>query len=138
MGRFILAIIVVGCLTTVAFADSREPSAQVEALAKVLQSGKIEGVLIDFFANSLLAEQRPTELHAMDAQVKAALDFYGRSVNYEIVETTKMGNSLVRIKWITKHKRETPMFWNVLFYRRNGKWEPLNILVFDDPTKAGF
>ena len=43
----------------------------------------------------------------------------------------------VHIKCITKHKRETPMFLNAMFYRRSDKWELLNIFFFDDPNKAG-
>lgn len=138
--RILISLIVaVGCLATIAFAaETQEPTARVETLTKRLQSGKIDGALIDFFSKSLAGEQKPTELRALDGQVKAALEFYGGAVSYEIVETKKMGNSLVRIKWITRHKRDAPLFWNAMFYHRNDKWEPLNLFFFDDPNKAGF
>lgn len=127
-----------GSLLSTAFAAPKEPTAQIEALIKRLQSGKADGALLDFFSGSLMFEQKEAQLRAMDAQAKAAFEFLGKPVSYEIVDTSKMGASLVRIKWITKHKNETPMFWNSLFYYRNSKWEPLGIFFFDDPQKAGF
>jgi len=46
----------------------------------------------------------------MDGQAKSAFEFYGRPTTYEIVETKKMGSSLIRMKWITKHKDDVPCF----------------------------
>jgi hypothetical protein len=138
MKKLILVIFVIGMLFSNAYAESKEPPAQIDGLVKRLQAGKIEGAFVDFFANSLVAEQKEMQIRAMDGQAKAAFDFYGKPTSYEIVETNKMGTSLMRIKWITKHKSETPLFWNGLFYRRNSKWEPINVFFFDDPQKAGF
>lgn len=138
MRRIIIVMIMVGSLLSTAFAEPKEPSAQIDVLIKRLQSGKADGALRDFFSGSLMLEQKEAQLRAMDGQAKAAFEFFGKPISYEIVETSKMGTSLVRIKWITKHKNETPLFWNSLFYRRNGKWEPLGIFFFDDPQKAGF
>jgi hypothetical protein len=131
-------IVTTCCLCAVAFADSIEPTAQIEGLVKRLESGKIEGAFVDFFTGSLVAEQKEMQVRAMDGQAKSAFEFYGRPTDYEITETNKTGKSLVRIKWITKHKGEVPLFWNGLFYRRNNKWEPLTVVFFDDPAKAGF
>lgn len=138
MKNLILVMLAIGMLFSTAFAESKEPTAQIEALVKRLQTGKIEGAFVDFFSGSLVAEQKEMQVRAMDGQVKAAFEFYRRPSSYEIVETNKMGTSLMRIKWITKHKSETPLFWNGLFYRRNNKWEPLHVFFFDDPQKAGF
>jgi hypothetical protein len=138
MRRIIVVMLMVGSFLSTAFAEPKEPSAQIDALMKRLQSEKIEGTLIGFFSGSLMFEQKEAQIRAMDGQAKAAIEFFGKPVSYEIVETSKMGTSLVRIKWITKHKNETPMFWNALFYHRNSKWEPLGIFFFDDPQKAGF
>jgi hypothetical protein len=128
----------IGALISTAFAEQKEPNAQIDTLVKRLQSGKIDGAFVDFFSGSLVAEQKEMQIRAVDSQIKAALDFYGKPVSYELVETNKMGTSLIRIKWITKHKNETPLFWNGLFYRRNNKWEPLTVIFLDDPQKAGF
>jgi hypothetical protein len=138
MKKLILVMLSTGMLFSSAFAESKEPPAQIETLVKRLQTGKIEGAFVDFFDGSLVAEQKEMQVRAMDGQAKAAFDFYGKPASYEIVETNKMGTSLMRIKWITKHKSETPLFWNGLFYRRNSKWEPLHVFFFDDPQKAGF
>jgi hypothetical protein len=138
MRKVFLIIFAVGALISTAFAEPKEPNAQIDTLVKRLQSGKIDGAFVDFFSGSLVAEQKEMQIRAVDGQVKAALDFYGKPVSYELVETNKMGTSLIRIKWITKHKSEVPLFWNGLFYRRNNKWEPITVVFFDDPQKAGF
>ena len=138
MRKVILVMFAIGALFSTAFAEPKDPIAQIDTMVKRLQTGKIEGAFIDFFSGSLVAEQKEVQVRAVDGQVKAALDFYGRPISYEIVETNKMGTSLMRIKWITKHKSEAPVFWNGLFYKRNNKWEPLSVVFFDDPQKAGF
>jgi len=138
MRKLILVVFVVGMLFSTAFAESKEPTAQIEALIKRLQTGKIEGTFVDFFSGTLVAEQKEMQVRSMDGQAKAAFELYGRPSSYEIIETSKMGTSLIRIKWITKHKSEIPLFWNGLFYRRNSKWEPLLLFFYDEPHKAGF
>ena len=138
MRKIFFVMLVVGSLFSTAFAESKEPTAQIDVLVKRLQTGKIEGAFVDFFSDSLVAEQKEMQVRAVDGQIKAALEFYGRPASYEIVETNKMGTSLIRIKWITKHKSDAPLFWNGLFSRRNNKWEPLAVIFFDDPQKAGF
>ncbi len=138
MRKIIYAVFAIGILFSTAFAAPQDPPAQIDTLVKRLQTGKIDGVFTDLFSASLVAEQKPMQLRAADAQVKTALEVYGRPTSYEIIETSKMGASLMRVKWITKHRSETPLFWNGLFYRRNNKWEPLTVVFFDDPQKAGF
>lgn len=138
MRKVMYVMFAIGILFSIAFAEQKDPTAQIDTMMKRLQTGKIDGVFTDFFSGSLVAEQKELQLRAVDGQVKTAVDVYGRPTSYEIVETTKIGTSLMRIKWLTKHKSETPLFWNGLFYRRNNKWEPLAVVFFDDPQKAGF
>jgi hypothetical protein len=138
MRKAIFVIFAITILFSTAYAEPKEPNVQIDTLVKRLQAGKIDGAFSDFFSGSLVAEQKEMQVRAVDGQLKAALDFYGKPTSYEIIETTKMGTSLMRVKWLTKHKGETPLFWNGLFYKRNNKWEPLTVVFFDDPQKAGF
>ena len=124
--------------TSVVHAAPRSPEAQIEALMKSLQAKQLDGVFQNFFAGTLTVQLKPTELKAMDGQAKGALEFFGPPTSYEIVETKALGNNLVRMKILSKHRDEIPLFWNVLFYKRNAQWEPLSIFFFDDPQKAGF
>jgi len=113
------------------------PEQQVDALVKQLMSEKRGTAFQDFFSGSLMAEQKPAEVRAMDAQASGAWGFYGAPESYEILEAKEIGKSLIRVKWITKNRGEMPLFWNALFYRRAGKWEPLTMQFFDQPDKAG-
>ena len=113
------------------------PEQQVVALFKQLTSEKRSTAFQDFFGDGLAGKQKPAEIKAMDAQAAAAWQFYGLPESYEIIQRTEIGESLFRIKWLTKHKEEAPLFWSALFYRRSGMWEPFTVLFFDDPHRAG-
>ena len=137
--RFIYALLLLIFLgTSVASAATKDPDAQLTTFLETLRTRKYDGALTNFFTGSLTGQQKTMELKAMDGQVKAALEFYGPPMSWEIVETKKIGKDLVNIKFVSKHKDEMPMFWNALFYRRHEAWEPLGIYFFDDPRKAGF
>jgi hypothetical protein len=137
--RFFVAALVGAVIATSSNAASPStPEAQMEAFLKTLQEKKYDGALESFFAGSLAIQQKPTEMKAMSGQVKAAFEFLGPPTSWEIVETRKMGRDLVVLRLISKQKDETPVFWNAMFYRRLGKWEPLSVFFFDDPLKAGF
>jgi hypothetical protein len=136
--RLIAALLTTLLATSAIAASAKGPEAQIEALMKTLEAGKFDGAMTSFFAGSIAAQQKPTEMRAMDGQAKSGLEFYGAPVSYEIVETKKIGNDLVNIKFLTKHKDDVPLFWNALFYRRHEQWEPLGLVFFDDPRKAGF
>jgi hypothetical protein len=140
MRRFLVLFLGVLCLASVASAPARSgtPEKQIAALVDQLKTDKRDTAMQDFFGGSLMAAQKDAAVKAMDAQAKGAWEFYGPPTGYEISEKVEMGKSLVKIKWITRHKDDTPLFWNALFYKRNGAWEPLRVLFFDDPTKAGF
>lgn len=137
--RTLIAVILVGCaLSSNAQAPAPgEPAAQVDAIIAQLRAGKTSGVLERAFAGSLVLAQKAEQIRAMDGQAKAALDFVGPLTSSEVLEFKRFGGSLVRIKWITKHRDDIPFFWTSLFHRRNGQWEPLVIVFTDEPAKAG-
>lgn len=137
--RFIFFALLVFFLGTSAMAAApKDPEAQIDALLKSLQAAKYDGALEVFFAGSYTAQQKSMEMKAMGGQMKAAFEFYGPPHTWDVVETKSIGKDLQNIKIISKQKDEVPLFWNALFYRRHGKWEPLGIFFFDDPKKAGF
>ncbi len=136
--RTIVAVLIgISMQASIANAESIEPRAQVEALIAQLRTDKLDGFLEKAFAGSLVAKQKPMQIDAMSGQAKAALQFYGKLTDYELLETEDLGKSLRRIKWMTKHKDDMPLFWNAIYYRRHGKWEPLTLIFFDNPIQAG-
>jgi len=118
-------------------AKNGNPEEQVDVLFKQLTSEKRSTALQDFFADSLALAQKPAEVRAMDAKAEAAWSFYGPPASYEILERREIGKSLYRLRWLTKNKDETPLFWSALFYKRANKWEALNLIFIDQPEKAG-
>lgn len=114
------------------------PEAQMDAFLGTLQKKKYDGALEAFFAGSLTAQQKSTELKAMGGQVKAAFEFLGPPTSWEVVESKAKGKDLVVLKLISKQKDDAPVFWNAIFYRRLGRWEPMSVFFFDEPIKAGF
>ena len=138
MRNLIIVSVGVICLASAGVAKVGTPEKQIESLVEQLKSEKRGTALQDFFAGTLLEAQKQAYVKAMDAQAGGAWAIYGHPLEYEVSEKTEMGKSLIRIKWITKHKDDMPLFWNALFYRRAGSWEPLTVLFYDDPAKAGF
>lgn len=137
MKNMIIRMALMCAFCVAAHGKTSNPEQQVDALVKQLMSEKRGTAFQDFFSGSLMAEQKPAEVRAMDAQAKGAWEFYGAPGSYEVFEVKEVGKSLVRIKWLTKNRDEMPLFWSALFYRRAGKWEPLSLLFFDQPEKAG-
>lgn len=137
MTGFILAAAIL-CSSAVSAAPGGSPEAQMDALLKTLQAKKYDGAFEDFFAGSMTAQQKPNELKAMGGQAKAAFEFLGPPTSWEVVDTIKKGKDFVLLRVVSKHRDEVPVFWNAMFYRRSGKWEPLAVFFFDDPVKAGF
>lgn len=128
----VLALTASGCR-----AAEGAPEQQVVALVKQLQSEKIGTAFQDLFSGSLTGSRKPTEVRMMDSQARTAWDLFGPPMSYEIVERQAIGQKLFRIKWITWHKDDIPMFWNGTFLKRGEKWEAFGIFFFDDPIKAG-
>ena len=137
--RFTLIISILALfLAPISIANEGSPIHQISKLIDHLKSDDTSTALQTFFSDSLMTLQKPEQIRAMDAQAQGAWQFYGAPTEFEISDTQEIGDSLMRVRWLTKHNDEIPLFWNVLFYRRHDKWEPLNIIFFDDPVKAGF
>jgi hypothetical protein len=137
--RFTIVAFLTFILATSAMAvGMKDPEAQMDDFLRTLQSAKYDGALENYFDGSFVGQQKPTEIKAMGSQLKAAFEFFGAPRSWELVEIKKIGSDLEKLKLITKHKDEIPLFWSALFYRRLGRWEPMTIFFFDDPLKAGF
>ncbi|MES2470603.1 MAG: hypothetical protein V4675_25135 [Verrucomicrobiota bacterium] len=113
------------------------PKEQAMKLYSSISAGKTEEGFSLLFASSLMAERKEMQVKAMGNQAKSAFDFYGPPTAIEFIEEKALSDSLMKLKWLTKHRDESPLFWNALFYKRAGKWEPLQILFNDESAKAG-
>ena len=127
----------VALLTQAVAAGEGTPKEQVTKLNNSISEGKTEEGFSYLFAASLTAKQKEVQVKAMGSQAKGAFDFYGAPTAIEFIEEKTLSESLMKLKWITKHKDDSPLFWSALFYKRANKWEPLQIVFYDDPTKAG-
>lgn len=132
-----IAAATLALLAQAVMAGEGTPKEQVKQLYDSISEGKPEEGFNRLFADSLLAKQNEMQVKAMGTQAKGAFDFYGPSTAMEFIEEKTLSESLVRLKWITKHKDDSPLFWSALFYRRADQWEPLQIVFYDDPEKAG-
>ncbi len=127
----------IALLTQTVVAGEGTPKEQAMKLYSSISAGNTEEGFSLLFASSLMAERKEMQVKAMGNQAKSAFDFFGPPTAIEFIEEKTLSDSLVKLKWLTKHKDESPLFWNALFYNRAGKWEPLQILFNDEPAKAG-
>lgn len=133
-------LITIAALTlsfSAAVAGEGSPKEQVTKLYNSIASGGIEEGFSQFFADSLMVKHKEMQTKAMGTQAKGALGFYGPPTAIEFIEEKTLSPSLLKMKWLTKHNDESPLFWSALFYLRADKWEPLQIMFYDEPTKAG-
>lgn len=138
MKRWVLALCIAGCAWGSAPANDTEPAGQIDGLMRRLIEGRVDGAFTGIFAGSLVEQQKPGELRSIEVQAKNVFELFGSPRAYELIDTERLGESLVRLRWITRHADEAPLFWRGLFYRRHGRWEPLLIAFFDDPARVGF
>ncbi len=127
----------IALLTQTVVAGEGTPKEQVTKLYNTLSAGKSDDGFSQLFAGSLTAKQKEMQLKALCTQAKGAFDFYGPPTAIEFIEEKTLSDSLMKLKWLTKHRDESPLFWTALFYNRAGKWEPLQILFNDESAKAG-
>ena len=131
-----IAVAVFAFLTRVVVAGEGTPKEQVTRLYHSISEGKTEEGFSQLFAESLTAKQKETQVKAMGTQAKGAFDFYGPPTAIEFIEEKTLSESLMKLKWITKHKDDSPLFWIAVFYKRSDQWEPLQIVFYDDPSRA--
>jgi hypothetical protein len=103
-----------------------------------LKAGNTQTAFQEFFADTLMASRKPSDVRFLDSQARSAWEFMGAPIEYEIVRREEIGKKMFRLRWISWHKDDVPMFWNATFIKRSDKWEPFGIFFFDDPSKAGF
>lgn len=118
-------------LTQSVVAGEGTPKEQVKKLYNSISSGKTEEGFSQMFAASLMAKLKEAQVKALGTQAKAIFDFYGPPTAIEFFEEKALSESLIKLKWITKHNDDSPLFWSAVFYKRADKWEPLQIDFYD-------
>ena len=137
IGHIAAAAAFFALFTQTVLAGEGTPKEQVAKLYISISAGKTEEGFSQLFAASLMAKQKEMQVKAMGTQAKGAFDFYGPPTAIEFIEEKTLSESFMKLKWITKHKDESPLFWSALFYMRANQWEPLQIVFYDDPAKVG-
>jgi hypothetical protein len=132
-----ILFLVVLLSATVSQAGEGTPKEQVTALYNQIRSERAGTAFQDFFRGSMVEATKEKQVKALDTQAKSVLEIYGKPAALEIIDEKTVSDSLTRIRWLTKHKNDSPIFWTALFYKRQGKWEPLSVNLYDEPSKIG-
>jgi hypothetical protein len=82
------------------------------------------------------------DIKPLVTQTEAVIAGNGQIIDAELLRSTRVGNRLVRISYLT-HGKVYPMQWNFYCYRSSGGWQVLDITVnndlyaiFDEEDKA--
>jgi hypothetical protein len=137
--RFIAKSLMVGCLAVAGVCAAADgPEDLTEVFLQSLSERSYEEAVNKLYASGARSQQKEQLTQGVIATIKTILDTAGPPKTWEMVESKRIGKDLMGIKVLSKHKNENLMFWNVLYYRRQGTWEPIGIRLNNDATKAGF
>lgn len=114
----------------------REAAAEAPIIRflNALQAGKIDGVVEDLFSTSPLWRGKTVELQAMKAQVTGSVQAYGPVQGYELVQSERLGTSVVRQFYLVRHEKMVTR-WEFDLVRTGGGWG-VAYFGFEDQVKT--
>lgn len=118
-----------------------EPGQAAAAFFGLLQRGAIDDAYASLTKGSKIGES-PDELRNLKAKTVEAIEVFGAITGYEVVETKKIGQNLMRRTYLSLGK-EFPLRWRFYFYRYEGVWKLVDLRVddrlggmFEEPEEA--
>jgi len=138
-GRILQAFALLFYLGSYALADTLKNPTEARELAdramKKVGEGDLEGglLLTKPFLNIPVAEFE-VALNQMRAQTPAMTIRFGKSIGFEFISQSSLGESLLRFVYI--HRFEThAMRWSFIFYRTSKGWVLDTFKTDDDPRQ---
>ncbi len=110
--------------------NTSEPKAWAEQfLNTIVEDGPTQAHRL-LLNNSQLGEQRPDAIRGIRENMQKAEDLYGKATGYEFLTEKRWGESILIFIAIVKRK-ETPIFWKLVFYRYESNWNLVNFAIID-------
>ena len=125
------AIVLAGALALAspAFAQSTGPDAVADTLFGLIRSGEIAKAY-DGLGRGTVLDQKKLELQNVANQTTAALQIYGKVLDWELMSEKKLSQSYVARSYLLRTERG-PIFFNLHLYRGAQGWTVLNIYFTD-------
>jgi hypothetical protein len=114
--------------------EVRSPDEMVAAFFSKIEADEVEAAYEELTADTVVAS-RPEEAARLRDQTQAALDAYGPTRGYELLETERVGESLERRTYLLKGE-VLPLRWKFYFYAGAGDWKLVDLRVDDDLVKT--
>lgn len=133
-----MTLAVLAFLTPAVLAGEGAPKEQITQLYDSITAGKTEEGFSQLFAASLMAKQKEMQIKAMGTQAKGAFDFYGAPTAMEFIEEKTLSESLMKLKWLTKHKDESPCSGTLFFINAPANGSRCKSPFMTSPPKQSF
>ncbi len=114
--------------------EVRSVNDMVEAFFSKIEADQVEAAYEELTAGTVVAS-RPEEATRLRDQTQAALDAYGPTHGYELLETERVGESLERRTYLLKGE-VLPLRWKFYFYAGEEEWKLVDLRVDDDLVKT--
>ena len=106
-----------------------DPAAAIEAFFLALKAGQVDAAYEGLVKGTIIAE-RKENVNELKESTKKALDHYGPVSGFEVVDTLKVGESLLRQTCVSLNQ-DLPLRWRFYFYRSEGGWKIVDMRVDD-------
>ncbi len=114
--------------------EVRSVDEMVAGFFERIEADEVEAAYEELTAGTVVAT-RPEEASRLRDQTQAALDAYGPTHGYELLETERVGKSLERRTYLLKGD-VLPLRWKFYFYAGSGDWKLVDLRVDDDLVKT--
>ncbi|MBE2203270.1 MAG: hypothetical protein IAE94_02860 [Chthoniobacterales bacterium] len=106
-----------------------DPAAAIDAFFLALKAGQVDAAYEGLVKNTIIAERREN-VSELKESTKKAIEHYGPVKGYEVVDTLRVGTSLMRqtcISW----NQDLPLRWRFYFYHAENAWKIVDMRVDD-------
>lgn len=120
-------------LTAPVFAAAPPPPEEIQkaitAFFNLLKQDKLDEAYDVILANTKI-KGREDEVKGLKKQTREALTTYGPTLGFEVVETRRVGMSLLQVVCLS-WSENFPLRWRFSYYRPGDRWRLLDIFVDD-------
>jgi len=139
--RILLLVVLALGVTTPVFSQALKAEADIQPFTdKVMKALVKDGISAAFVVMKPVSIIPETEFDSVVLASKAQRDQYGArygaTIGYEYISSKKVGDSLVRVRYIEKTQKHA-MPWVFYFYKASGSWV-LNSFQWSDQMPVVF
>ena len=119
--KIVLVVLLGLVLCSAAVPQKSDYQKKAETFLAGIIKGEIDESYDKFFSNTML-ESKPQQVKLAKGQTHAAINMYGKLLDYEFIKQQKYGDSIVRLVYVLRCE-QLPFTWEFYFYKAVSGWK---------------